>query len=457
MSTWKKVALEEDIAVFAGGSNADELGGTENDVLLVGANGDFDYVGLGNGQVLVGETGGPTAYSFANTADIEVDINTSGNLISFNIPASAIDSTEIAADAVQLIHIDNDTFASGSMAGRMLYWDATEEPQVLDIGNSGEVLTVSGGIPSWESAGTNTLITINDGSGIGDGNFGIIYGSESNVGTGVADTVYVDGTSAAEYSFSYNPSVTGVTHADEGSEAQGTNDSGAVYAKFGFAGDLAGTATSAKYVETTNAGSAAATYYPALLGSATTQTNSERVDVHGGLVYEITGAATGDLTVNGNLTVVGAATKVEIQSEEVQIADGRILLAHTASAVAYSDQLQAANGNKGIGIVIDNGSNTDEDDLAKLVYRGHKASSNYQNSESVLGWQIAQENNNQATTNVSHEGIATMRVGTTPGGSGTATYTMTTAGGASAINIGIGAMYWGGTGAGGGLWIQTGV
>ena len=55
------------------------------------------------------------------------------------------------------------------------------------------------------------------------------------------------------------------------------------------------------------------------------------------------------------------------------------------------------------------------------------------------------------------EGVATMRVGTTPGGDGVATYTMTTGGGVDTINIGIGAMYYGGTGNGGGLWIQTGV
>ena len=96
----------------------------------------------------------------------------------------------------------------------------------------------------------------------------------------------------------------------EGSEAVGNNNAAGLFSKFGFAGDLAGTATSAKYVETTNAGTDAATYYPALLASTTGQTHSERVDVHGGIVYEVTGDGTGDLTINGNLTVVGSATKV---------------------------------------------------------------------------------------------------------------------------------------------------
>ena len=74
---------------------------------------------------------------------------------------------------------------------------------------------------------------------------------------------------------------------------------------------------------------------------------------------------------------------------------------------------------------------------------GHKSSTNFQNSESVLGWKIAQENNNTANSNVALEGVATMRVGTTPGGNGVASYTMNTSGGTSNINVGIGAMYWG--------------
>ena len=70
------------------------------------------------------------------------------------------------------------------------------------------------------------------------------------------------------------------------------------------------------------------------------------------------------------------------------------------------------------------------------------SSTNFQNSESVLGWKIAQENNNTANSNVALEGVATMRVGTTPGGNGVASYTMNTSGGTSNINVGIGAMYW---------------
>ena len=42
-----------------------------------------------------------------------------------------------------------------------------------------------------------------------------------------------------------------------------------------------------------------------------TQTNSERVDVHGGIVYEVTGSTTGDLTINGNLMLLGPQQKLK--------------------------------------------------------------------------------------------------------------------------------------------------
>ena len=48
-----------------------------------------------------------------------------------------------------------------------------------------------------------------------------------------------------------------------------------------------------------------------LLGSSASQTNSERVDVHGGIVYEVTGSTTGDLTINGNLDCWGPQQKLK--------------------------------------------------------------------------------------------------------------------------------------------------
>ena len=465
MSTWKKVALAEDIATFAGGE-ADLLSGASGSVITVDSDGDgFDFLPADvNGKILVADNDSWDAYSFVSSNDIAVDVDATLDTVKFDIIHGSIDNSALDTDAVRLINIDGGTFTTGTMDGRLLYWDDNEDPAVLDIGGAGEILTcvdVNGQLlPQWASAGNNTTITINNGASNGDVNFGILFGSEADLaGAGEANKVYTDGLTD-NYSLSYNPGITSVSHAGEGSDSAGNNNSAALYSEYGFAGDLAGTATAAKFVETTNAGSSSATYYPALLGSSASQTNSERVDVHGGIVYEVTGSTTGDLTINGNLTVVGSSTKVEIQSEELQIADGRILLAHTDGGTTYSDQLQANFGNKGIGIVIDNagqGNDDANDKLAKFVYMGHKSSTNFQNSESVLGWKIAQENNNTANSNVALEGVATMRVGTTPGGNGVASYTMNTSGGTSNINVGIGAMYWGGTGSGGGLWIQTGV
>ena len=214
-----------------------------------------------DGKVLVAESNTWVEYSLAESGDISVTIDSTNNELLFDVLDGAINSSEIANDAIQLIHIDDATFADGSMSGRMLYWGTDENPAVLDIGSNGEILTVTNGIPAWETAGSNTTININDGNANGDANFGILFGSEADLGAGVADTVYVDG-ATDNYGLSYNPSITSVSHASEGSEAVGNNNAAGLFSKFGFAGDLAGTATSAKYVETTNAGTDAATYYP---------------------------------------------------------------------------------------------------------------------------------------------------------------------------------------------------
>ena len=309
-----------------------------------------------------------------------------------------------------------------------------------------------------ETAGSNTTININDGNANGDANFGILFGSEADLGAGVADTVYVDG-ATDNYGLSYNPNVTSVSHASEGSEAVGNNNAAGLFSKFGFAGDLAGTATSAKYVETTNAGTDARPTIT-LLGPPQVKRIAKELTFTEVLSMKLRAMAlvTSPLTVTSLLLV--PQQKLRSSRQRFKLLTEEYFSLTQTGLQLTQNQLQAAFDNKGIGIVIDNaaqGEGTADDNLAKFVYLGHKDSTNFQNSASVLGWKVAQESNNTASTAVATEGVATMRVGTTPGGDGVATYTMTTGGGVDTINIGIGAMYYGGTGNGGGLWIQTGV
>ena len=111
------------------------------------------------------------------------------------------------------------------------------------------------------------------------------------------------------------------------------------------------------------------------------------------------------------------------------------------------DQIQTAAGALGVGLLIDNADVTDEANLARFSYRGNKGNANFTNSKSVLGWVMAQEQNSAANAAATEVGVAAMHLDDG--------YSMTTAGGASDKNFAKGAMAWFGTGANGGLWIQT--
>ena len=111
------------------------------------------------------------------------------------------------------------------------------------------------------------------------------------------------------------------------------------------------------------------------------------------------------------------------------------------------DQIQTAAGALGVGMLIDNAAVSTEANLARFSYRGHKSNSNFTNSKSVMGWTMAQEANSAANSAATEVGVAAMHVDDG--------YAMTTAGGTSNKNFNKGAMAWFGTGANGGLWIQT--
>ena len=460
MSTWKKVALAEDIGVFAGGTDTTNIGnGSVNDVVTVAASGAASTFTPGTNTLIVGDNGALDNFTFDSTGDVTATFTPADSEITLSIAGGAVDTAELAADSVTLAKIDHASFDAGSdMTGAILYWDASDAPDVLEAGTDGQVLTLASGVPTWANAGSATNVTINNGGSATDANFGILFGSEADLGGLDADKAYIDGTTDS-YKLSYNPTLTGVTHASFSSGAfasdvAGNNDKGALYSEYGFAGDIAGTATAAKGIETTAVTSG--TYYAPLLYNSTAATHGAQVGVNSGVSYTVNGAGDVDMTISGDLIINGNTTKLEVEAQEVQIADFRMLLAHTDAdgsaadgntANLTGDQIQTAAGALGVGMLIDNASVTTEANLARFAYRGNKANANFTNSKSVLGWVMAQEQNSAASSAATEVGVAAMHVDDG--------YAMTTAGGASNKNFAKGAMAWFGTGANGGLWIQT--
>ena len=463
MSTWKKVALSEDIGIFAGGTNTDVLGGTENDLITVGADGDFQYTAVPDGGVVFSEGGTLAGYTFLADQEVTVSVDTDNNTLAFNVASNAITSSELAANQVFISHLAHagfDDILDADVTGGILYWNDSDNPVILEAGNDGEVLAISSGVPAWTSAGTATLVTINNGAAL-SGNLGIIFGSESSSAPGDEDKAYVDGTFDS-YNLSYNPGISGATQPEFSSGAYsenpvGTAASAGLYSKHGFSGDLVGTASAAKAIETT-ATANPGTYYAPMLQASAAQSHGAQVFTNSGIVYTANSDGDVDVTINGNLTVNGSATKVEIEAAEVQIADFRLLLAHTdadgsadgdGNVNLNSDAIQTAANNLGVGILVDNAGQTTERNLGRLSYFGHKLGAQYQNSNTVLGWEMAQEIDNTASNAATKVGVAAMHVN--PQSSGY----MTTGGSTDDHNFGVGAMGW--FGDENGLWIQTAV
>jgi hypothetical protein len=460
MSTWKKVALAEDIGVFAGGTNTATLGGTVNDILLVGASGDVSYLTPGTNTIVVGDGGVATNFTFAGSADgadVTATFDGTANDITLTLVGNSVDTAELAADSVTLAQIDHASFDSTSdMTGALLYWDSSDNPDILEAGTNGQVLTLASGVPTWGDAGSATNVTINNGGAATDANFGILFGAEAALGGLDADKAYIDGATDS-YLLSYNPSINGVTQPSftsgkYTSDVAGDNDKAALYSSGGFAGDLVGTASAAKGVETTAV--TTGTYYAPLLYTSTASTHGAQVGVNSGVSYTVNGAGDVDMTISGDLIINGNTTKLEVEAQEVQIADFRMLLAHTDADSSANgtpnlngDQIQTAAGALGVGMLIDNAAVATETNLARFTYRGNKGNANFTNSKSVLGWVMAQEQNSAASAPATEVGVAAMHLDDG--------YTMTTAGGSSNKNFAKGAMAWFGTGTNGGLWIQT--
>lgn len=460
MSTWKKVALAEDIGVFAGGSSTTELGGSQHDVVVVGTSGDISHFTPGTSKIIVGNGSGQLDnFSIASDGDVTAVFDSTADDITLSIASNAVDTLEINADAITLAKIDHESFDSAAMDGALLFWNASSEPTVLTKGAVGKVLKISSGnVPAWEDAGSATNVNVNDGSGATDANFGIFFGSEAGIGGKDADKAYVDGTTDS-YNLSYNPHLSAVTHVSPSSgvygDTVGNNNAAGLYSKYGFAGDLAGTATVAKGIETSAV--TTGTYYAPMVIQNTAAAHGQEVYTNSAISYTVNGAGDVDVTIAGNLILSGSATELEINAETVNIADFRMRLAHTDStdsaaagntADLTGDQIQTAAGAMGVGIVVDNASVATEANLARFSYRGNKANSNYTASKSVLGWVMAQEQDSNAGSTATEIGVGGMYVS-----SSEASGYMTTAGSSDNLNFGIGAMAWLGTD--NGLWIQT--
>jgi hypothetical protein len=460
MSTWKKVALHDDIGVFAGGGSETELGGNVNDILLVGGSGDFTYLTPGSNTIVVGEGGVATNYTFATDGDVTATFDSGAEDITLNLGTGVVGTLEMAAGAVKLSKIaetaDFDDEGSADVEGALLYWTSSNAA-ILEAGTQGTVLTInSSGLPEWQTSTATDTINILDGNA-GTAAMGLLFGSEGDTGGLDADKVYTDGLVGDGYKLSYDPSVAAVSNPSFGggmalSSEPFTTTQGfaALYSEGGFQGNLRGTATVAKGIETT--GVSSGDFFLPMVKDSSQNNSGVAVGINSGVKLTPTSASTTDVTINGNLTVVGSATKVEIESAEVQIADFRILLAHSdttgnasgTGTVLNSDQVQAAAGTEGVGFMIDNANETTENRLARFAYRGHKTSSSYQNSNSVLGWEMAQEVDNTASNRATVVGVGAMTV--------QPSYSITTSGGTADLDYGVGAMGWFGSN---GLWIQT--
>ena len=459
MSTWKKVALTEDIGVFAGGSNSGTLGGNQHDVVLVGASGNISHFNPGTSKLIVGNGSGQLDnFSIAADGDVTAVFDSTADDITLSIASNAVDTLEIKADAITLAKIDHAGFDSASMDGALLFWNGSSVPTVLEKGAAGKVLKISSSnIPAWEDAGSATNVNVNNGGDATDANFGIFFGSETGLGGKDADKAYIDGTTDS-YKLSYNPHLSSVTHVSPTTgvyaDTAGNNNAAGLYSEYGFAGDLAGTATVAKGIETSAV--TTGTYYAPMVIQNTAAAHGQEVYTNSAISYSVNGAGDVDVTIAGNLILSGSATELEINAETVNIADFRMRLAHTDStdsaadggaADLTGDQIQTAAGAMGVGIVVDNASVGTEANLARFAYRGNKANSNYTASKSVLGWVMAQEQNSAASAAATEIGVGAMYV------SAEAAEYMSTAGSDDNLNFGVGAMAY--LGADNGLWIQT--
>lgn len=488
MSTWKKVALDGNIlAAVGGGDQTNKLGGgsgTTNEIITSAASGGAGRVTLAQHELVIGDAGNTSVNAQITGGDVNGTL--SGSNINLAIQNNKITNGMLKDDIIRLAEIGH---GSGSesfggtnvdIRGGILYWkdgatDGAQEPAPLADdghpaiavpGSAGQVLTVvddgNGNLnPGWAAAATSPTVTINNGSGSTTAQ-NILFGRGDGSGNLDANKVYED---------------TGLQwFADDAfAHADGANTAGLV-SDTGFKGNLAGTATTA--TKTTTALAADNTLHYLLMTTANTgQTSTElktqeviSVKPQSTLANSVT-TISGNVSIGGDLTVSGSTTT--LNTTELNVEDTEIQVASMAFADngVYSEDVQTATGDFGVGLVIFNGQGdglaaaegqdavaasdfqaSSHTRKARFLYHGHKGSTTYTASNSVLGWTIAQEGKNgtpetnvvDALPVVDSFGVGVMHVTSTA---------LTAQGGDDNLDIGIGAMAYDGTD----LWIQTAI
>lgn len=486
MSTWKKVALDGNIlSAVGGGDQSNSLGGgsgTTNEIITSAASGGAGNVALGQHELVIGGAGNTSTNAAITGGDVNGSL--SGGNINLAIQNNKITNGMLKDDIIRLAEIGHGNGSSSfggtnvDIRGGILYWkdgatDGADEPQPLTDdahpkvaipSSQGQVLTViqddAGNLnPGWAAPAGAGTITINSGTGA-TGAVPVLFGSNGDEAGLTGQNVYEDPGFKwdAAASFSHASVTAGVV-----------SDSG-------FLGDLAGTATTA--TRTTTALAADNTTHYLLTttsdqGQASTELKTQEVisvTPQSNLALSTT-SISGNVTIGGDLTVSGDTTT--LNTTELNVEDTEIQVASMAFADngVYSEDVQTATGDFGVGLVIFNGQGdglaaegadaavaaagfqaSSHTRKARFLYHGHKGSNTYSASNSVLGWTIAQEGKNGTPeTNVADAlpvvdsfGVGVMHV------TGTA---LNADGGTGNLDIGIGAMAYDGTD----LWIQTAI
>ena len=411
MSAWKKVFTSADLIGIANGgtgANLNSAGGIVSNGTVLSS------VSMNDGQLLVGASGSAPA---AQTISGDIALTTGGNT---TIQTNAVSGNKIADHGVALGKI-----ASGTK-GDLISFNGSGDAVALAVGGSnGLVLTVDDNeatglkFASAPSAVNSSVSALNaDRDPIVTANDTI--GSATLPGT------------VATLSFDKDETFVHKTLAELDAGAYSTqtadNARGALYSKTGFQGQLAGEASGAIHVKTAVASgtvkigaygdNAAGFQVPLTQNILTLNADTPKLTI------------AGDLEVTGNTTTVSSTT--------VTVADAVIKLGEGATSSSNAQAGASATSAGGLGIAIDNG-NASDDKLARFVYEG------YEDSASVLGWNIAQETAD-ATDDLGAAtayGVAVMHVQ-----SGAFTTSETN------FDIGVGALLYTTNGSGG-LFIQT--
>jgi len=401
--TWKKVFTSADIIPLAnGGTNNNETtkGFTLNDGSKI------DSVAANSGDLLIGQGGSAKPAVKAVSGVITM---TNQGVTAFNSTAP-IATANIQDDAVTFAKMQDLT------AGDLVRGLDSGEPAALGIGTNGYVLTVDttvDGKLKWAAAPAAVNSTINDGSS-DTAALPIVFGSA------VAASATLRG-DASNLTYEADVTFSHKTGAD-----LSTAGAGSLVSTNGFSGDLHGTASAAELTKTTVANVSGANYSLVMASSSINNNEYSQHTADSNLTWD--GAK---LKITGNLEVVGDVTQTSVNVVNTEIQDALIKVAggSTDSAAAQTA------GADGVGIAVDNGTAADAN-LARFVYKG------INDGASVLGWNIAQEANNAASSTANLFGVGVMKV------TGAAFTTSST------DDIGVGAMLYS-SNASGGLFIQT--